>query len=80
MATPKPDRPELTPEEAAESNLGWILGVLGTFHFIAIVFVGLRIWTRVRIVKTFGKDDVFMILAIVSLPPLVYSAARVRCW
>ncbi|KAH8168406.1 integral membrane protein [Sarocladium implicatum] len=64
MPAPVVDRPELTPEEAAESNLGWILGVNGTFHVLAIVFVALRMWTRVRIVKTFGKDDVLMLLAI----------------
>src|SRR5690242_14753354 len=56
----------LDPAEAAESNLGRILGVNGTFHFIAIVFVALRVYTRVFLVKTFGVDDVLIILAIVS--------------
>lgn len=59
--------PTNLPDSAAsESNLGWILGVSVIAHVIAIVFVGLRIYTRVAVVKTFGRDDVMLLLAIVS--------------
>jgi hypothetical protein len=56
------------PARAAESNLGWILGVNVVFHALAIVFVSLGIYTRVAIVKTFGRDDVMLLFAIVSTP------------
>jgi hypothetical protein len=60
----------LPPSAASESNLGWILGVNVVFHVLAIVFVGLRIYTRIALVKTFGRDDVMLLLAIVSLTTL----------
>lgn len=50
----------------AESNVARILGVGLTFHMIAIVFVSLRTYTRLVLVKSFGKDDAMMILALVS--------------
>jgi hypothetical protein len=55
------------PARAAESNLSWILGVLVVFHVIAILFVFLRLYTRIFMVKTFGLDDVLICLSMVSL-------------
>ncbi|KAG9250557.1 uncharacterized protein F5Z01DRAFT_739866 [Emericellopsis atlantica] len=52
------------PARAAQSNLGWILGVNVAFHAIVIVFVALRVYTRVFGVKTFGKDDFLILIAI----------------
>ncbi|KAK1753603.1 hypothetical protein QBC47DRAFT_430405 [Echria macrotheca] len=51
------------PVRAAEDNLGLILGVQSTFHFIALVFVALRIYARVFVVKAFGKDDICIVLS-----------------
>ncbi|KAL2151051.1 hypothetical protein VTH82DRAFT_6149 [Thermothelomyces myriococcoides] len=53
----------IDPARAAESNTGMILGVLTVFHAIALIFVGLRIYARAVIIKTFGKDDVFIVLS-----------------
>lgn len=51
---------------AAESNLARILGVTTTFHVIALLFVGMRVYTRVAIVKAFGRDDALMLAATAS--------------
>jgi hypothetical protein len=56
------------PVRAAESNLGYLLGVTATFHAIALVFVGMRMYARVVIVKAFGKDDALMVAATVRNP------------
>jgi hypothetical protein len=49
------------PARAAESNLGYLLGITSTFHIIALTFVGMRIYARVIIVKAFGRDDALML-------------------
>lgn len=53
------------PARAAESNLGYLLGITATFHVVALFFVGMRVYARVVLVKAFGKDDVFMIASTV---------------
>jgi hypothetical protein len=58
----------IDPVRAAESNLGYLLGVTATFHVIALVFVGMRMYARVVVVKAFGKDDALMVAATVSNP------------
>lgn len=58
--------PPLDPARADESNLGWILGVNIAFHVLALVFVALRVYTRLFIVKTFGKDDFLLLIATVN--------------
>lgn len=68
MSAPPTSDVDIDPEWAAESNLGWILGVNGVFHVIAIGFVAARIYTRVFLVKTFGIDDALVIAATVSYP------------
>jgi hypothetical protein len=55
--------PMVDEARAAESNLPWILGVLVVFHAIAILFVCLRLYTRIFMVKTFGLDDVLICLS-----------------
>lgn len=47
------------------NNLPWLLGVTITFHVIAWTFVCLRVYTRVFLVKCFGRDDALMICAII---------------
>jgi hypothetical protein len=51
---------------AAESNLGWILGINATLHALALIFVGLRVYTRLVVKKAFGKDDAMILLSAVS--------------
>ena len=53
------------PARAAESNLGYLLGVTTAFHVVALIFVGMRMYARVIIVKAFGKDDAFILAATV---------------
>lgn len=53
------------PARAAESNLGYLLGVTATFHAVALVFVAMRLYARVIIVKAFGKDDALIIASTV---------------
>ncbi|KAJ1324674.1 hypothetical protein MN608_09377 [Microdochium nivale] len=54
----------LDPVYAAENNLPWLLGVTCTFHVIAWVMVILRVYTRQILVKSFGKDDALMVIAL----------------
>lgn len=53
------------PVRAAESNLGYLLGVTATFHVIALTFVGMRMYARFVVVKAFGKDDALILAAAV---------------
>ncbi|KAK4243124.1 hypothetical protein C7999DRAFT_18479 [Corynascus novoguineensis] len=53
---------EIDPARAAESNTATILGVLTVFHAIALIFVSLRVYARAFVIKTFGTDDVFIVL------------------
>ncbi|KFA68492.1 hypothetical protein S40285_05386 [Stachybotrys chlorohalonatus IBT 40285] len=65
--------PELTPEQEAESNLARILGVSATFHILALIFVGVRMYTRFVIIKAPKLDDAFMLLATFRRYSWVYS-------
>lgn len=65
---PPPDA-DIDPAWAAESNLGWILGVNVAFHVFALGFVCARLYTRLVMVKSFGVDDALMIAATVSYLP-----------
>lgn len=71
MAPKNPD-----PVRAAESNLGYLLGVTATFHVVALIFVGLRMYARIAIVKAFGKDDALMLMSIVSFIPWLTLPVR----
>ena len=53
------------PARAAESNLGYILGVTATLHILALAFVGMRMYARIIIVKAFGTDDALILAATV---------------
>lgn len=54
--------------KADESNVPRILGLGITFYTLALVAFGLRMYTRAVIVRSFGKDDVLMILCMVCRP------------
>jgi hypothetical protein len=64
MAATPPTKP-IDPARAAESNTAMIVTVLTVFHVLALVFVSLRVYARAVIIKTFGKDDIFMVLSAV---------------
>jgi len=49
-----------------EGDAPWALGVMWTLTFIVFVFVILRLYTRVLIVKIFGVDDLVYNIAFVS--------------
>ncbi|KAI0393936.1 hypothetical protein F5Y17DRAFT_458467 [Xylariaceae sp. FL0594] len=44
-----------------ESTLGLQLGVTTAIHVVALTITGLRVYTRIALVKAFGLDDGFMI-------------------
>jgi hypothetical protein len=62
-------KPDIDPVRAAESNTEMILGVLTVFHVIALTFVALRVYARAIVMKTFGKDDICMVLSAVRFRP-----------
>ncbi|KAK8116932.1 uncharacterized protein PG998_005213 [Apiospora kogelbergensis] len=59
MSSGKP----VDPTRAAESNLCWILGVTAAFHGLALILVGLRVYIRLAIVRSFGKDDAMIVMS-----------------
>ncbi|KAK4237183.1 hypothetical protein C8A03DRAFT_34874 [Achaetomium macrosporum] len=54
--------PTYTPEYAAESNVPKLMTVLTLFQAISLIFVALRIYCRVVLVKSPGVDDIVMAL------------------
>ncbi len=61
-----PPIPTFTPEYAAESNTAQHMGVLTVFQVLAFIFVALRVYARAFVVKSFGKDDITMVAALVG--------------
>ena len=64
-ATPTPRI--IDPVRAAESNTGQILAIFAVFLFISLVFVALRLYSRIVIVRSKGWDDYFIILSEVRI-------------
>ncbi|CAM1508822.1 Fc.00g025610.m01.CDS01 [Cosmosporella sp. VM-42] len=56
MATAEAPK-DLDPAYVAESNLPRILGVSSVLFFLAAIFVALRMYVRLRIVRSVGRDD-----------------------
>lgn len=54
---------------AKESNLPRILGITGTIHGIALICVGLRVYARMRLLRTPGPDDAAIVVASVGSAP-----------
>lgn len=65
-AGPPSDKP-VDPARAAESNTEWIIATVTTFHAVAVVCVGLRVYARVWATRAPGWDDVLMVCSIVGL-------------
>ncbi len=76
MASTAPKTP-IDPAFAAESNVPRIIGVLTVFHFLAWVFVGMRIYTRLVLLRSPGWDDLFIVLGSVRL---FFGIAGGRRW
>jgi len=55
----------LDPAYVATNNLPWLLGVTVSFHILAWIMVILRVYTRIVLVKSFGKDDALMVMGLV---------------
>lgn len=56
-------QPPLDPAVAAETNLPRILGVTGVVHILALISVGLRLYVRIGLLRTPGKDDLAIVAA-----------------
>lgn len=63
---PPPSLDDLSPEEINANNSARIVGVVGFFHVLAFVFVVLRVYVRVKLVRAFGIDDALIVVVIVS--------------
>jgi hypothetical protein len=55
----------IDPERAAESTSTLLLSVICVVWSLAFVTALVRFYTRAVLVRSFGKDDVFMALAVV---------------
>jgi hypothetical protein len=55
----------IDPERAAESTSTLLLSVVCVVWSLAFVTALVRFYTRAVLVRSFGKDDVFMVLAVV---------------
>lgn len=62
---------DLDPQWAAQSNLTRFLALTGVFHILALISVGLRLYARIGLLKTPGRDDYVIVLAAVSTYPLL---------
>jgi hypothetical protein len=56
----------MDPQWAAESNLARILALTGIIHLLALTSLGLRLYARVGLLRTPGRDDVAVVGASVS--------------
>ncbi|KAK1451894.1 hypothetical protein CMEL01_06468 [Colletotrichum melonis] len=64
MSSAPPPTTSFDPDWAKESNTAMIVGVTGGFHALALLFVGLRVYTRAAIVKLMGRDDYVAIASV----------------
>lgn len=62
---------DLDPQWAAQSNLTRFLALTGVFHILALISVGLRLYARIGLLKTPGRDDLVISPAAVSTCPLL---------
>lgn len=54
-----------SPERIADTTTATQMGVLTTFEVLGLVFVGLRVYARAAVSKSFGRDDVALCIAAV---------------
>lgn len=57
--------PTIDPVRAAENNVVLLLTVVCVVWSLAFVTASVRFYTRAVLVRSFGKDDVFMMFAVV---------------
>ncbi|KAK3690463.1 hypothetical protein B0T22DRAFT_515877 [Podospora appendiculata] len=57
---------KLDPERAAESNSILFMVIVCVFASFALITASLRFYTRAILVRSFGKDDVLMVLAVIG--------------
>ena len=57
----------MDPKWAAESNLTRLLALTGVFHFLALISVGLRLYVRMGLLRSLGRDDAVIVLAAVRI-------------
>ncbi|KAK8112045.1 uncharacterized protein PG998_008502 [Apiospora kogelbergensis] len=55
----------LDPTFVAESNAAMILAITGVFHFLALIVVAMRLYTRACLIRAMGIDDWTMLAAVV---------------
>ena len=67
MATSPSAESAVDPKWAAESNLTRLLALTGVFHFLALISVGLRLYVRIGLLRSLGRDDVVIVLAAVRI-------------
>ncbi len=60
--------PPIDPERAAESNVTVFLTVVCVVWSLAFITAVVRFYTRAVLVRSFGKDDIFMVFAVVRDP------------
>jgi hypothetical protein len=72
----------MDPQWAAESNLARILSLTGIIHLLALISLGLRLWARIGLLRTPGRDDVAVVAAAVSLLSTfeLLSLTVIRSW
>lgn len=61
------DLPTLTPQQMAEDRSATVIGVVTMCFVVASSMLGLRLWTRIQIVKQTGADDWVAAVSLVSL-------------
>jgi hypothetical protein len=67
-----------SPEYVNENHAGRIVGVVGTFFFLALALVSLRVYVRVIVVRAFGVDDALIIVVAVSIASSRASSSAAR--
>ena len=67
--------PPVDPKWAAENNLPRLLALTGIFHIAALTSVCLRIFVRVGLLRSLGKDDIAIVLAAVRTQALLLGCA-----
>jgi hypothetical protein len=65
--------PPITADYIAYTNASHILGVVGTFFTLAAIVVLLRCYTRFFILKSFGRDDWAVLVAMVSAMSILWQ-------
>lgn len=65
ILSPRQATTPIDPAYAAEDNRPKLFAITGTFISVAILAVVLRVYVRMRIIKTLGADDVMMVAALV---------------